>query len=119
MNAVLLKYLRIVIPIGRDEIEAAMFKEVSTRASESQFVDEEHQCSNKPPFAVVNTYVAIQGRSTLLELKEQLLAKKNGVPFKRKSVVGYPWKTSDEEDEENGWQKECYWSEDEKENDPA
>ncbi|KAF8860193.1 hypothetical protein BDZ45DRAFT_741554 [Acephala macrosclerotiorum] len=44
MDAVLLKHLDIVIPIGRHEIEAAMFREVTARAMENEFADEEHQC---------------------------------------------------------------------------
>jgi Fic family protein len=89
LNTIILNYTGIIIPIGRDAIESAKFKEVVTRASEVEATEEEYRGS-KPAWAEVTTLVAIQGRSTLRALKESLMAGKRGeVCKRRKSIVGY------------------------------
>jgi len=103
LNTVILKYAGIMIPIGRDSIETAKFKETITRAVEIETADKEDRGS-KPAWAEVATFVAIQGRSTLRALKESLMAGKRGELFKRrKSIVGYYWETlADDEEKEDG-----------------
>ncbi|KAG0646034.1 Adenosine monophosphate-transferase [Hyphodiscus hymeniophilus] len=106
MNTILLKYVGIVIPIGRDSIEADKWKETVTRAAEIQAAEDEDR-GGKVAWAEVSTLVAIQGRSTLRGLKDSLEAGKSEDIFeRRKSIVGYHWDTSSEVEEE-----ECYYSE--------
>lgn len=88
LNAVLLKYTGIVIPIGRDWKEAEKWKETVTRASIVELEDEEER-GKKAAWVEIATLVAIQGRSTLQALVESLQAVKEGEGCK--SIVEYDW----------------------------
>jgi Fic family protein len=91
MNVIILKYTGIMIPIGRDSVEAAKWKETVTRASEQELADDDTR-GGKSAWAEVTTLIAIQGRSTLRSLKERVTAHKKGEVYKRrKSIAGYHW----------------------------
>jgi Fic family protein len=91
INVIILKYTGIMIPIGRDSVEAAKWKETVTRASEQELADDDTR-GGKSAWAEVTTLIAIQGRSTLRALKERVKAHKRGEVYKRrKSIAGYHW----------------------------
>lgn len=102
LNAVLLKYLGIVIPIGRDSTEAEKWKETVTRASIVELEDKEER-GKKAAWAEIATLVAIQGRSTIQALMESLQAVKEDGEYK--SIAGYKWGVFEEELEgESDWE---------------
>ena len=103
INVIILKYTGIMIPIGRDSVEAAKWKETVTRASEQELADDDTR-GGKSAWAEVTTLIAIQGRSTLRSLKERVTAHKKGEVYKRrKSIAGYHWEILEGKDDVETW----------------
>lgn len=103
MNTILLKYLGIIIPIGRDQIEAAKWKETSARANElavranEMALLSEEYVGEKPAYTEMSTLVAIQGHSMLVLLKD-ILEGKQTAKIIRRPVECYYWEIEDDRD---------------------
>lgn len=95
LNTVLLKLLGVVIPIGRDSVEAGKWKETTCRAFEIVLLGEEY-LGEKFAWAEMNTLVVIQGRETLRALKDCLVGGKMvGILGRRKSDLEYETEEAD------------------------
>lgn len=107
LNAVLLKYIGIAIPIGRHPLEAEKWNETVTRASVKEWLNGEER-GKKAAWAEIATLIAIQGTATLEALMESLQATEESGGDEEgeecKSLADYQWGILPEAEEEEDWE---------------
>lgn len=98
LNAVLLKYVGVAIPIGRDilALEQAKWKETTVRAAEYEQMDEEMR-GEKGPWKELSTLVLLQAHPSLKGLDERLKMadSEHGGSRKPGSFMMYYWGVED------------------------